>query len=73
MDKSMQEAMAMDAAMVESMGAGKQPLAFAQDEVWMQLEDAILGKWDVVDDYGTVHGTGLTRGEAQSMLAELTQ
>ena len=35
MDNSMQEALAMDTAMLESMGAGPQPLAFAQDEIWV--------------------------------------
>jgi len=73
MDKTMQEALAMDAAMLESMGAGPQPLAFAQDEIWMQLDDALLGKWSVWDEGGELHGQDLTQDEARSMCRELTK
>jgi hypothetical protein len=72
MDKAMQDALAMDAAMLESMGAGPQTLAFETPEYGMELTDAQLGKWQVYDELGAIYGENLTADEARNLIARLT-
>ena len=72
MDEAMQDALAMDAAMLESMGAGPQTLAFEGPEFCMELTDALLGKWQVYDGLGAIYGDNLTKEEARALISSLT-
>ncbi len=70
MDKEMMRALQMDAAMLEAMGAGEQPLAFEGHAVGMRLTDAENDLWDVYDYYGNILASGLTMNDADKMLEQ---
>lgn len=68
MDKEMMRALAQDAAMLEAMGAGEQPLAFEGHAVGMRLVNAAENLWDVYDHFGNTLGASLPMDEAERML-----
>ena len=70
MDKEMMRALQMDAAMLEAMGAGEQPLAFEGHAVGMRLTDAKNDLWMVYDHSGNVLADGLSMDEADAMLSQ---
>jgi len=68
MDREMMRALQMDAAMLESMGAGEQPLAFEGAAVGMRLTDAANDLWQVHDLSGNILGSDLSMDDADAML-----
>tara|TARA_R110002111_G_scaffold170520_1_gene236233 strand:+ start:107 stop:322 length:216 start_codon:yes stop_codon:yes gene_type:complete len=70
MDRDMMRALQMDAAMLEAMGAGDQPLAFEGHAVGMRLTDAANDLWQVYDHSGNTLADGLTMDEADQFLSD---
>lgn len=71
MDSQMMDALAKDAAMLEALGAGEQPLEFwAASGASMTLADAAENLWSVIDPDGVTVGVRLTRLMAEQMLQE---
>lgn len=68
-DKEMRRALQQDAAMLEAMGAGPQPLAFEGHAVGMRLTDAANDLWSVYDWHGNVLAEGLSMDDADTMLS----
>lgn len=69
MDKEMMRALQMDAAILEAMGAGEQPLAFESHAVGMRLTDAANDLWEVYDHSGNILGANLSMDEADDFLS----
>ena len=69
-DKNMMAAIEADAAMLESMGAGEQPLAFVGSGAGMRLTNAAKGLWEVFDGDRVVK-RGLTLDQADALVYEL--
>ena len=65
----MMRALQLDAAMLEAMGAGEQPLAFEGHAVGMRLVDAANDLWLVYDHYGNILADGVSMDEADKMLS----
>jgi hypothetical protein len=70
MDREMMRALQMDAAMLEAMGAGEQPLAFETHAVGMRLTDAENDLWLVYDHSGNVLAEDLSMEAADAMLSQ---
>ena len=71
-DKDMREALAQDAAMLEAMGAGEQPLAFSDNTISMEMTNAKKDLWKVTDSGGKVYGKNLSLKRADDLFCKLT-
>lgn len=70
MDAEMMKALEADAAMLEAMGAGEQPLAFVSHGAGMRLTNAAKDLWEVFDGDKVVK-RGLTLDQADALVFEL--
>ena len=70
MDRDMMRALEADAAMLKSMGAGEQPLAFIGDGFGMRLTNATAGLWEVFDGDNVIR-SGLSMDGAEALLFQL--
>ena len=66
----MMEALEADAAMLEAMGAGEQPLAFVGEGAGMRLTDGSKGIWEVFNGDKVVK-TGLTLDQADRLVYDI--